>query len=192
MPTDDPTNRKPARVLSAQLKDLEAVNALYGGALSTPLAAGESTAGEVADAVLRFLELVYPEFRVKYHIGEADITVQFFVPATIVVEDAEQDAQGSVRMVQRVVPLETSLSDAGVKLQRKWETYWLKEFPVVLDEVARECFRADNQRLTAMYVEELASWWFKARGFARGLMPQTLLHTFFDMLRSRLSSPTGA
>ena len=64
--------------------------------------------------------------------------------------------------------------------------YWLKVFPRVLDETARDFFKADFPTLKAAYTEEKASWWLEAKGFGMKLAPYTLAERFFDRLDAAL------
>ena len=82
------------------------------------------------------------------------------------------------------------------------ENYWGRAFPISLDAVAREFFRAEYPRLAATRVEErdkktefegkelpLDSWWLKACGFAIETSdPQALAKAFYRRLSTDLRS----
>lgn len=63
-------------------------------------------------------------------------------------------------------------------------TYWTSLFPMVLEIVAKDFFKADYPRLQARRVDEfeIDSWWFRAFGFATGIDPAALAHRFLRAL----------
>ncbi len=69
------------------------------------------------------------------------------------------------------------------------KTYWLNTFPLALDRASKEYFLADSPRLQAKYTEELASWYFRAQGYADRLDPDLFAETFFEHLDEVLESP---
>lgn len=50
--------------------------------------------------------------------------------------------------------------------------YWKEIFPEVLQDVAKEHFKADHPRLVAQFISDYAlnSWWFKANKFGDTLL----------------------
>lgn len=123
----------------------------------------EHTIEEVGRAVPVFKEVKLPEFRAQHAVVSGDLVIQFFLP----------------------VPAE-ELKRADAKVQQRWATYWLEAFPRQLSPVAKLYFQADKPRLVAKYTEELASWWFRARGFGDGLDPDGLAEGFYKRLAEAL------
>lgn len=67
--------------------------------------------------------------------------------------------------------------------------FWLETFPATLSEVAMSSFSAGPDRLKAAYTEEVASWWFRAYGFAaEGLDPSAKIEKFFAKLDQALAT----
>lgn len=66
--------------------------------------------------------------------------------------------------------------------------YWLTTFPDVVDKTAQKFFIAGPPRLQMKYTIELASWWFKAQGFADRLDPDAFALKFFEVLDQDLES----
>jgi hypothetical protein len=67
--------------------------------------------------------------------------------------------------------------------------FWLQTFPAALSELAMSHFGAGPDRLKAAYTEEVASWWFRAYGFAsEGLDPVLKITRFFDKLNQTLTT----
>jgi hypothetical protein len=73
-----------------------------------------------------------------------------------------------------------------VQKLRDAHKYWDAVFPATLQTVAREYFNADYPRLQAQYVPEMASWWFRAKGFGQKLDPQRFSYRFFDTFDAAL------
>jgi hypothetical protein len=76
-----------------------------------------------------------------------------------------------------------------VREQKAWSAWWCGTFPDVLSSVAQEFFEVEYPRVVAKYTEEVASWWFAARGFASSMDPQKLLEVFLQKMDSALSRP---
>jgi hypothetical protein len=68
--------------------------------------------------------------------------------------------------------------------------YWTEYFPRCLDAEARRFFNADHPRLIAKYTAEMASWWFRARGYAHILDPDAFAVRFLHEL-DRALDPNG-
>jgi hypothetical protein len=77
---------------------------------------------------------------------------------------------------------------AEVQAMPQGEKYWKEVFPTTLERAAKAYFHVDFPRLQATYVEELASWWFRAYGFGRVLGPQKMALRFFDDLDAALEA----
>ncbi|WP_394831778.1 hypothetical protein LVJ94_35205 [Pendulispora rubella] len=69
--------------------------------------------------------------------------------------------------------------------------YWTRDFPKVLEPVARRVFRADFPRICAMHIVEpelgIDSWWFRAYGFGRLLNARGLAINFLAQLAKALA-----
>lgn len=68
--------------------------------------------------------------------------------------------------------------------------YWLETFPQILEQTAKEYFKAEFPRVRAAYTEEKASWWMRAFGFGMVLDPHKLALSFCDALDSALDKAT--
>ena len=123
----------------------------------------ETTSDAVAAAVPKFTDVEFPAFRGRYAFIEGNIVIHFFLPSGV----------GDLRK-------------ADATTQRRWEAYWLETFPARLDAVAKVHFQADKRRLAAKYTEELASWWFRARGYGDSLNPKGLTESFLKKLDEAL------
>lgn len=68
--------------------------------------------------------------------------------------------------------------------EQRWtgSPYWSQWFPLELDATAQEYFSATAPQLSALYVEELTSWCFTARGLALCLLPEDRMRGFLDRL----------
>ena len=124
----------------------------------------DGTEEDVARAVPKFTESKRPEFTARFAIINDDIVIHFFLP-------------GEAGDLQR----------AGANQQKRWEAYWLEHFPKVLNVVAQSYFQADKDRLLAMYTPEVASWYFRARGFGDAVAPSVLVDGFYVELSGKLS-----
>lgn len=131
---------------------------------------GQMTAGTEEDirrAVPDFTEIELPTFKAKWAVVNGDLQVQFYLPAGA-----------------------PDLKRAGANEQRRWEAYWLKQFPNALSPVAKKYFQADKPRLVAKYTDEVASWWFCARGFGEAVSPSALAEGFAAALDAELQAST--
>lgn len=120
----------------------------------------EWNAQSLPGAIPEFKDSNRYSFRAKWAVIGEDIQIQFFLP-----KHAKLD--------------EPRAAEA-------WQDYWLKQFAAKLDVVARRYFDADAPRLLAKYTPELASWWFKAQGFAHMLDPSKYVEDFLDLLDTTL------
>ena len=111
-------------------------------------------------SIPRFTMRSYSVFRAEHAVVDGDLVMHFFLPEGV------------------------DLKKADPSLQRWWELYWLKTFPEKLDSVARSYFGAGKERLEARYTEEVASWWFRGRGFGQSLDPSALAEGFERALDS--------
>ncbi|MFA5436040.1 MAG: hypothetical protein WC372_08395 [Candidatus Neomarinimicrobiota bacterium] len=116
----------------------------------------EHNVAEVENAVPKFEEKVYRYFTAKHGVVGADLVVQFFLP-----KEAEAAAK-----------------KGDATAQRRWESFWLETFRDQLSPVAQSYFHTDYPHIVAKYTEELASWWFRARGFGETMDPKALAEGF--------------
>ena len=66
--------------------------------------------------------------------------------------------------------------------------YWLQIFPQLLDQVACDYFKSGPERLSAIYTEELMSWFLKAKGFGMSLDTDTLATKFLNKFDQALEA----
>lgn len=147
---------------TVQLQGVDADKA--AGMLHTEGQLVEGTEEDIARAVPKFVESARAEFIARSAVVDHDLVVHFFLPR----------AAGD-------------LKKADANQQKRWEAYWLEQFPQVLSPTAMEYFQADKSRLVAKYTPEVASWWFRARGFGDALDPVALVDGFYVALCGRLS-----
>ncbi len=122
----------------------------------------EWNAQSLPGAIPEFKDSNRYSFKAKWSVIGEDIQIQFFLP-----KHAKLDDQ---------------------RAAEAWQDYWLKKFAFTLDLVARRYFEADSPRLLAKYTPELASWWFKAQGFAHMLNPEAYVDGFLDLLDATLNA----
>mgnify|MGYP000636858847 CR=1 FL=1 len=103
----------------------------------------------------------YKNFKVEYGVKDKDIVIHFYLPL------------GDL----------TLLGKADPKTQKSWNAFWLEVFPAALSPAAQEFFRAGTPRILAKYTQEVASWWFVARGFGSQVLdPKTFAEQFLEKL----------
>lgn len=119
-------------------------------------------AGTMKQGIPDFEESDRYSFKAKWSVIGEDIQIQFFLP-----KQAKTDTP---------------------RAAEAWQEYWLTTFAAKLDKVARKYFEADVPRLQAKYTPELASWWFKAQGFAHMLDPKQYVEDFLDLLNAELNA----
>lgn len=120
----------------------------------------EQDIGGVADAIIRYKQVEdFTTFTAEYAWKGQDIVVHFFTPK--------------------------EFNSAPTK---QVDPYWLTDFPMSLDRVARAHFRADAPRLQAKYTEELKSWWLLAQGYGNVLDLDAYMIQFFEVLDTDLSA----
>lgn len=68
-------------------------------------------------------------------------------------------------------------------------SYWLKQFPGALEQVAQSYWEATYPRLKAAYTEELSSWWLRCYGFANNGDPELRAQRFLEKLDEALPNP---
>jgi hypothetical protein len=122
----------------------------------------EWNAQSLPGAIPEFKDSNRYSFKAKWAVIGEDIQIQFFLPKHAKI-DTPRGAEA-------------------------WQEYWLKTFAAKLDTVARKYFDADSPRLLAKYTPELASWWFKAQGFAHMLDPEKYVESFLDQLNETLDA----
>lgn len=119
------------------------------------------SANSLRDAVVKLEPFNCYSFRAEYTFRNDDVVVHFYVP-------------------ERAHALDTA------EARRAWMTYWQTRFPSKLSDVSQEFFKAGPDRLEADYTAEVASWWFRAKGFATATNPKMLVHRFFEKLDEAL------
>jgi hypothetical protein len=137
-------------------------------ALGTEAVLTEGHISQVEEAVPQFIEKKYECFTAKHAVVGHDLVIQFYLP----------EAAGD-------------LKTADARVQRQWESFWLEAFRDALSPVAQEYFQAEYPRLVAKYTEELASWWFRARGFGDSMSPLELAEGFERRLNDRLQNQSA-
>lgn len=120
----------------------------------------EWNADSLPNAIPEFKDSNRYSFKAKWSVIGEDIQIQFYLP-----KHAKLDDQ---------------------RAAEAWQDYWLKKFAATLDASARKYFDADSPRLLAKYTPEMASWWFKAQGFAHMLDPEAYVEGFLDLLNEQL------
>jgi len=120
----------------------------------------ETTAEQVLEGAPKLTSRSFSGFRADYGVVEGNLVVHFYLPSG----------------------LAEALKKADPRYQQQWEVYWLRTFPDVLSPVAKRYFRADTPRIVAKYTEELASWWFCAKGFGDAIDPDALLLGFLQKM----------
>ena len=60
--------------------------------------------------------------------------------------------------------------------------YWLQCFPTALEQVTAQVFQVGAPRVQAQYIQEVASWWLRANGFADIGDPELRTRNFFTQL----------
>lgn len=123
----------------------------------------EGTAESIEAAVPKFHKQEFQNFYAEYGVVNDDLVVHFYLPKSI------------------------NYSALDSRAQQRLSDWWAGTFPQVLSDVAPAAFKAEFPRVIAKYTEEVASWWFCARGFASALDPQALLRVFLEKLDSALS-----
>jgi len=124
--------------------------------------------GNVADAVVKFKQVEdFTTFLAEYTLLGDDIVIHFFPPReAYVLSNLTQEP---------AVPAE-------------YLRYWKRKFPEVLSPVAERVFMATAPIITAMYIEEMTSWWMRANGYATRLEPDELIRLFFVELDRSLDA----
>jgi hypothetical protein len=125
----------------------------------------ESTASDVESAIPKFEEKAYTYFTARHGVVAGDLVIQFFLPKVAVEAAKKGDATS----------------------QRKWESFWLETFRDQLSPVAKSYFHAEYPHLVAKYTEEVASWWFRARGYGDSVAPMALAEGFELRLNEALA-----
>jgi len=116
---------------------------------------------DVARGVPNFKQQSFGSFKAEYAVIDGDIVIHFFLPAQARVDTREEE--------------------------QRWMQYWLGRFADVMDRTAREYFEAEHPRLVAKYTEEVASWWFCARGFGSNVLdPDLFVTKFYEVLDARI------
>lgn len=128
--------------------------------------------GRMKEGVPQFSRMSYEGFQAQHSVIGNDLVVQFFLP----------------KQAEKFVDPKSPQSSPEARAQ--WMSYWLNRFPSKLDVEARTYFEADYPRLLAKYTEELASWWFKARGFGASADPTGLVTRFYERLNAALKERT--
>ena len=136
------------------------------GLLQAEGAMVEGTGQDVANAVPKFETKKYSSFKAEYGIVGDDLVVHFYLPEGF------------------------DITSMGTQQQKLWSDWWGGDFPNVMSRVAQEYFEVEYPRVVAKYTEEVASWWFCARGFASSFDPHRLLETFLEKMDAALPRPS--
>lgn len=127
----------------------------------TAIKTAPDVAVDVAQGVPKFKEYACYSFKAEHAIIDGDIVIHFFLPAHARVDTPEAE--------------------------QEWMQYWLGRFADAMDRTAREYFEAEHPRLVAKYTEEMASWWFRARGFGADILdPDLFVTKFYEKLDAAL------
>jgi hypothetical protein len=105
--------------------------------------------------------------------------------------DAEFTIQGSdiiFHFFHKDMPGDKPVREAVIRPESMTVPKWQEAFPTLLDESARNYFRAEYPRLMARFTGELQSWWLKAQGFGLALAPAALAEGYLELLDSRAAS----
>lgn len=122
--------------------------------------------GGIQDAVIKFTQIDdFTTFRAEYSWVDDNLIIHFFLTKEMVELNKTEEGGPSVKQ------------------------YWLNKFPHALERASKEYFQADSPRLTAKYTTELASWFFRAQGYADRLDPGLFAEKFFEHLDQVLESP---
>jgi len=120
--------------------------------------------GNVLNAVVKFIQVEqYTTFLAEYAFLDGDIIVHFFPAKEEYIEVAGKHRVREESLLR-----------------------WQRLFPEVLSPVAEAYFRATLPRISAQYVPEMTSWYFRAGGFANLLNADNFILTFFERLDDAL------
>ncbi len=124
--------------------------------------------GNVVDAVLNFTRVEdFTTFLAEYVFLDGNIVIHFFPPREA---------------------FELSQTSQQPRISAEYLKYWKRKFPTVLSPVAEEFFNATAPIITATYVEEMASWWMRANGYASRMDPDGFIRLFFAELDRSLDA----
>lgn len=120
--------------------------------------------GNVLNAVVKFTQVEqYTTFLAEYALLDGDIVVHFFPSKEAYVKVADK-----------------------YRVQEEALLYWQRTFPQVLSPVAEAYFHATLPVISAQYIPEMTSWYFRAGGFARRMQPDEFILKFFERLDDAL------
>jgi len=128
--------------------------------------AGEESANQVGGALgseanvalkpqpIDFQVKEYRNFRAEYALSDDDFIIHYFITKKQIKSCPMQEL----------------------------EHWWLNEFSEKMEALSKEYFDAGSPRIQAAYTPELASWWFRARGYGYLIDPTAFLLEFFEQL----------
>jgi hypothetical protein len=120
--------------------------------------------GNVLDAVVKFTQVEqYTTFLSEYAFVDGDIVVHFFPSKEEYIEVAGRH-----------------------RVREEFLLIWQRLFPEVLSPVAETYFKATLPIISAQYIPEMTSWYFRAGGFARHLHAEEFILRFFERLDDAL------
>lgn len=114
----------------------------------------------VADGVPKFTHESLYSFKAEHGLVDNNIVIHFFLP-----EQAKTDTP---------------------EARTEWMKYWLERFPEKLDVHARQYFDAEHPRLVVKYTEEMASWYFRGKGYDYLLDAKAYVSKFLSLLDAAL------
>lgn len=120
--------------------------------------------GNVLDAVVKFDKVEqYTTFLAEYALLDGDIVVHFFPAQEEYIEVAGRH-----------------------RVRDEFLLRWQRLFPEVLSPVAEKYFGATLPVISAQYVPEMTSWYFRAGGYANRLNATEFILKFFEHLDDAL------
>jgi hypothetical protein len=126
--------------------------------------------GNVLNAMVKFTQVeIYTTFLAEYAFVDGNIVVHFF-PA----KEAYVEVGGRHRVTEEAL------------------LHWQRVFPAVLSPTAEAYFHATLPIISAQYIPEMTSWYFRAGGFARRLQPEEFILRFFERLDDALDRVSSA
>jgi hypothetical protein len=111
----------------------------------------------------------YTTFNAEHAISGNDIVLHFFPPPELIERAGQPLVYDQVRFPSP-------------------NHYWLKEFPVALEQAVIQAFQAPKERLRIEYTAELASWYLKAQGFALQGVPDDRVAHFYRLLDAAIEA----
>jgi hypothetical protein len=168
----------------------ELSNDAAGGVLDT----AEAGIADVKDAVIEYTQAVAATFCANYGLDGPNLIISFF-PSQEFLDLAEIPVPVHPAEQKRVMQENPELFRRHQELirttQEQWrpakvQSFWIERFPVGLNEVAQDHFKATSPRLQAKYTAEINSWWFRAQGYDHLIDLDAYVLSFLEKLDERL------